>query len=75
MKRISELLAIPAIVSLIGLMLWGEYIKEFNVLLYHLMIVVLVGGFFSVQVQTRLDRNREATYQALAKYKKENNIP
>ena len=74
MKRVSELLAIPAIACFIVLMLWGEQVKEFSIFLFFAMVAVLGVGFVSGQIQSSRDRDKAIANNAVAKFKKERGI-
>ncbi len=75
MKRLANVLAIPSVICFIALMLWGESIREFSVVLYFLMFAVIAVGYVSMQIQSERSRERAIADEAIVRYKKDNGIP
>lgn len=74
MKRFANAIAIPALICLIVLMIWGTQIKEFSALLYFFMMFVVLTGFISHYIQSDHDRDRVIANRAVEQYKKDNGI-
>lgn len=74
LKRLSNLLAIPTIICFILLALWGGKIIQFNVFLFFALIIFVVVGFITSQIQSERNYTKAIADGAIAEYKKKNNI-
>lgn len=73
MKRVSELMVIPAIICFIVLMLWSEQIREFSGFLYFMMMTAVVIGVIAKK-QSSDERDAKIAKNAVEKFKQKKGI-